>query len=686
VPQRTLREAIALAIEHQRAGRYAQAAEIWPEVVAADPNNGPVLRLFGEALIACGRLAEGADLLRRAIALNPELPVYNTLGHTLLRLGRIDDAIEIFRAATQRNPQDFLGFTNLGTALMLDGRSDEAAVALRTATELNSDDAMSWSTLALALGSSRKFDEGIAAARKAVAVEPQAVSSLLALSALLAGAGELDAAESAARQAFALAPDHPGSAVNLGGVLLDRGAHDAAAELLEKAILLAPDFADAHINLGKLRRELGEIDAAISHYQRAIQLAAANPAAHSALLMALHYRPIDPAALLAAHRDWEQRYAAALTARRQPPGNWLDPGRRLRIGYVSSDFREHPIRYFVQPLIEAHDRRHFEIFCYSGAARHDNVTKQIMEHADHWQEIAGLRDQQFVDLVRDHEIDILIDLALHSGGGRLLAMAAQPAPIQMSYLGYCSTTGMSYIDWRITDDLVDPPGVTASYYTERLLCLPGGFCCYQPPVEAGPIARREDQRITFGSFNNLAKISEQQVLLWCQILQRVEDSRLFIQARGADQMSFQQRLTEMLAANGIRADRVEFHGSQPLADYLQAISHVDIALDTYPFNGHTTTCHCLWMGVPVVSFYGAMPVSRVGLGLLTQLQMTELVASEPARYVDIAVALAYDGERRLGLRRDLRERMRRSPLMDRRRLARELEDGFRTVWARWCDS
>ena len=686
VPQRTLQEAVALAIEHQRAGRYAQAAEIWREVIVVEPSNGRILRLFGEAVIECGQLAQGADLLRRAIALSPELPIYNTLGHALLKLGRINDAIETFQAAVGRNPQDFLGYSNLGTVLLLDGRSDEAAAALRRAAELNSNDAASWSTLALALASCARIDEGIAAAQRAVQLEPESATALQALSSLLSNAGDLEAAERAARQAFGLAPDDPISNLNLGSVLLSRGADDEARPLVEKAVVLSPNYAEAQLLLGNLCCDLGEVDEAIGHYRQAIDAAPTKASLHSALLLPSLYRPIDSAALLKMHRDWERRCTGRFAAMRRPTENRRDPNRRLRIGYVSPDFREHPISYFFRPLIAAHDHQGFEIFCYSGAARHDQMTHRIMQHADRWHDIAALRDEHFIDLVRADEIDILVDLTLHTGGTRLQAMAARPAPIQMSYLGYCSTSGASYIDWRITDAILDPPGMTEAQHTERLLRLPGSFCCYQPPEQMGENAPSEDQPVTFASFNKLAKITDQQVVLWTQILQRVPESRLLIQASGADQASFQRRFTEMLAPNGIRADRVIFSGSQPLADYLQAIARVDVALDTFPFNGHTTTCHCMWMGVPVVSLYGTTPISRVGLSLLTQLRMAELAASEPARYVDIAVELACDSDRRHGMRRDLRERMRRSPLMDNRRLASELETTFRAVWVRWCAS
>jgi protein O-GlcNAc transferase len=680
----TLEQAMGIATGHHRARHLAEAAAIYQQVLAANPNYVPAMNLLAEICVETGNPAQAEALLRRAFALDPKLRAHNTLGHALLSLGKQDEAIEWFAAAIRVREDDTVAWSNLGAAYQLSGRVDEALTAQRRAVALSPDDPSSLCNLAIALRTAGKFDEAVSVARRAVDLAPEWPNALQILGDLLVTLGQLVEADALLRRAIKLAPEDPLNQSNLGILLQRDGKLDAAVESFRSAIRLSPDYPEAHHNLGNTLRELGQIDAAMEHFKTAVALRPNYVEADSAIMLTLHYREIESTKLLEAHQQWEERQTKALKDLRQPHKNSRDPERRLRVGYLSADFRDHPIHYFFGPLIKAHDRDQVEVFCYSDVGAPDGVTARLQTQADVWRDSARWLDAALVERIREDQIDILVDLALHTGGNRLRAMAARPAPVQMSYLGYCSTSGTSFMDYRLTDHVVDPVGVTEAWYTEKLLRLDGGFCCYQPPEMSPAVVSRTDEWITFCSFNNLAKITDEVLGAWCEILRQVPNSRLLIQARGADQASVRSRLSAFFEKHAMTMDRVVLQASERLHPYLATLGASDILLDAYPFNGHTTSCHALWMGVPMVTLTGRMPVSRAGLGLLSMLQLEKLSASNLDEYVSKAVALARSGEELRELQGSLRDRMKQSPLMDAVRFARDIEKAYRQVWGDWC--
>ncbi len=675
---------MAIATEHHRAQRFSEAAAVYQQILAANPNYVPALNLLGEVCVETGNPAQAETLLRRAFALDPQLRAHNTLGHALLSLGKHDDAIETFKTATRVREDDFVAWSNLGAAYQLSGRVDEALTAQRRAVALNPNDPSSVCNLAIALRTAGKFDEAVLMARRAVDLAPEWPNTLQILGDLLVTQGNLVEAEARLRRAIELDPKDPLNQSTMG-ILLQRDGHlDAAVESFRSAIRLSPDYAEAHHNLGNTLRELGQIEAALEHFKRAVALKPNYVEADTAIMLTLHYRPIEAAALLEAHRQWEQRQTVPLMALQRDHRNSRKPQRRLRVGYLSPDFRDHPIHYFFAPLIKAHDREQVEVFCYSDVGAPDAVTARLQTQADVWRDTARMLDAALVERIREDEIDILVDLALHTGGNRLRAMAVRPAPVQISYLGYCSTSGTSFVDYRLTDHVVDPSGLTEMWYTEKLLRLSGGFCCYEPPERAPDVGRRGGDGITFCSFNNLAKITDEVMVAWCEILRQVPHSRLLIQARGADQPSVRDRLSAIFGKNSLTMDRISLNASEGLHRYLATLGASDILLDAYPFNGHTTSCHALWMGVPMVTLTGTVPVSRAGLGLLSMLQLEKLSAGNRREYISKAVTLARSGEELRELQGSLRDRMKQSPLMGTVRFAREIENAYRQVWVKWC--
>jgi predicted O-linked N-acetylglucosamine transferase (SPINDLY family) len=396
----------------------------------------------------------------------------------------------------------------------------------------------------------------------------------------------------------------------------------------------------------------------------------------------------DARELLEESRRWNLQHGEPLRKFIQPHANDRTPDRRLRIGYVSPDFGDHPVGRFLLPLLEQHDRSQLEIFCYSNSPANDRLTARLRAGADQWRNIMGLSDESVAGQIRGDAIDILVDLSGHTSGNRLLVFARKPAPVQVSYLGYPATSGLSAIDYRLTDPLSDPPGATDPFHVETLYRLPHTNWCFEPqasPVLTAPPSTRTGH-LTFGSFSNFAKITPPLLQLWRRILDAVSNSRMVLKNSSLQPASVRERIRIHLNAQGIN-DRVDLLGPQPdYANHLNQYQQMDIALDTFPYNGTTTLCDALWMGVPAITLSGQSHVSRVGLSLLTNIGLPELIAATPDEYVDIAVDLAKDPHRLATLRSTLRDRMTKSPLMDAPKFARDVEAAYRHMWRNWCNS
>jgi predicted O-linked N-acetylglucosamine transferase (SPINDLY family) len=371
---------------------------------------------------------------------------------------------------------------------------------------------------------------------------------------------------------------------------------------------------------------------------------------------------------------------------RIPAGRLSDPERRLKIGYLSGDFRAHAVAYFIRPLLEARDRSAFEVFCYHTLDEEDERTAELRAFAEHWYNVMSLPDGELAAMIRAHEIDILVDLAGLTNGNRVHVIARKPAPVQISYLGYLGTTGIDAIDYRITDARADPPGDADLWHSERLVRLPNSLWCFAPlDAMPAPLPRNDpDARVVFGSFNRLAKVQPEMIQLWGRLLARVPNSEIWFADVPSDESH--DRLVARLAEAGIEKSRIKTWGRLPPEPYWDLIRGADIALDTFPYNGGATTCECLWLGVPVVSRAGAMGFSRSGASILGAIGLPELVAESEDQYLDVAVGLAADRSRLWELRRGLRERMRNSSLMNAAAFLRDLEDAYRDVWRRACDA
>jgi predicted O-linked N-acetylglucosamine transferase (SPINDLY family) len=509
----------------------------------------------------------------------------------------------------------------------------------------------------------------------------------LGIASVLQSQGDLAGAMANCLEALRIDPANAEAHNNLGVSWTHQARQDEAIECFRRAIQLKPDYAHAHGNLAVSLQGLGRLDEAILHHRKAIELEPTAADLHSNYLYALNYHPDHAAAsIFSEHRSWGRRHADPLTALAAPHTNDRTPLRRLRIGYVSPNFMAHAVNFFVEPILTAHDRAGFEVFCYSDAPDADETTDRLRGTADHWRDILRQPDETVAEIVRADRIDILVDLTGHiSGGARMLLFARKPAPIQVTYIGYQNTTGMLAMDYRLTDEYCDPPGVTDALHTEKLVRLPTTFFCYLPyanPLPVNPLPALANGYVTFGSINNFMKITPQVLETWGRLLGGVPRSRLLVRADMTD--SLRQHLFRVFGQHGVGPERLELVNRVPRLEYLELIRRIDVALDPFPFNGHTTTCDCLWQGVPVVTRSGDTYVSRFGGSGLATLGLTDWIARTPDEYIDIASRLAGDLDQLAQLRTTLRERMAASPLLDFPTFTRNLETEYRRMWTRWC--
>ncbi len=582
---------------------------------------------------------------------------------------------------------DFRVDREFSTALELHraGRLAEAEQGYRRILQREPEHADSLHLLGVVALQTGHFGIALDLVQRAIALRPDGAVYRNNLGQILERLERGDDAERAYRAALALDPANAEACNNLGHWLQRCDRLTEAEALLRRAIELDARYAEPRVNLANLQKDCGDLDEAIASYRRAIELRPDLSLLHSNLLLALHYHSdYSPADLAREHAQWAARHVVPLQSSRWPHGNDRNPERRLRVGYVSPDLREHAVARFLLPALAEHDRVAFEVFAYSDSSRVDAVTEEIRSNVESWRDVHGASDEQLAAAVRDDGIDILVDLAAHSAHNRLLVFARKPAPVQVTYLAYCSTTGVDAIDYRLTDEYLDPPSIDETHYTERSVRLPTCYWCYSaPPVAVAPPLERGEGPLAFGCLNNFAKVTDATLDLWVELLRCAPEAILVLYARGD---SHRERVRAALRRAGLGEDRLSFVGWQSMADYLDTYRRIDVALDPFPYAGGTTTCDALWMGVPVVTRTGATAVSRAGSTLLNRVGLRELVAHSGDDYLALAADLLRDGARRAALRRELRGRLERSSVMDATRFTRGLEAAYREMWRNWCTS
>ncbi len=635
------------------------------------------------------RQGRHADVAARAEALwsrHPRsLELAQLLGSSLQMTGRFERAHDVLSQAAGNMPADATTQRLLASVLHRLRRDKEAKAAIDRALELEPGD---FGSLLLASANAISLDDPERArhfAERALALQPGHVDGVRALADAAALAGEHEQAVDLYRRIVEVAPEHADLYVNLGFALTASGRPGDAVAVLERALALRPDDPTAHSNLGTALFRVGETMAALQHHRAACDLAPDRADFHTAYLFCLsHDASIDPRDAFAEHVRIGALIEAPLLGRRQPHANDRDPERRLRIGFVSGDLRAHAVAYLLEPAWRSMRLGVHRVVAYSNFPREDEVSERLRALVDDWHRVDRLDDDALAQRIRDDRIDILVDLSGHTSHNRLPVFAMKPAPVQVSWIGYPGTTGMPSIDYHFVRAVAGSDGPDESMFVEKLVRLRHrGFepAREAPPVNDLPALARGV--VTFGSFNRPGKISDATVEVWSRVLASVPASRMLIAAAGDART--QERLRELFAVHGVDPTRLDFRAKLPLADYLALHHEVDVALDTFPYSGSTTTSHALWMGVPVVILKGDLPQQgQGGAFLLSRLGLQAWCAASADAYVEQAARAAADLPALQQLRQGLRERMASSFAGATEQAAAELDAAWRGIWRRWC--
>jgi protein O-GlcNAc transferase len=715
---------INLARAQRDAGQLSEAIETFRRALELQRDAPEAWSMLSNVLREAGRCEEAADAARAASSRNPWLgEAHLNEGAALHRLGQLGDAIASYWVATTLGSSRGAATTNLSVALAdprCQGATAPAEVALVRRLIAAPDDASTTLRLARVQQQKQRSATAIGCLERAAGHAPSA-ATYLELGELLWGLGQFREAQARLLCAFDCldtdtetyrrlavwlrtqpgfnlggppwlsilnrCPPDPFSLLNLGVALQDRAIPSLATVLYQRAIALEPRTFRSYLNCGLALAAQGLFAEANAMYQRGMNLDPTRSSIVSNRLFSLHFDPrVSPEAIFAEHLEFGERFGVP----RRPAhtfGGRRDPARRLRIGYVSPNLCQHPVAHFLEPVLIEHDARVVEVHCYSDVAQPDAVTARLSGLVPHFVASAGWSDTQLEQRIVSDGIDVLVDLAGHTGHNRLRLFARKPSPIQVSWLGYFDTTGLRAMDYRIADEH-SVPEAAERFFVERVVRLPRSANCFLPPESPEPVEPPWSRRghVTFGCFNNPAKVTRETVAAFGRVLREVAGSRLIFKFAGYNDPVLRPRLLAWLGEEGVSADRVDLWEHSELPHFLACFSQIDIALDPFPYSGETTALHTLWMGVPLVALEGLTLVQRLASRVLRVAGLPEWVARSEDEYVRIAVSLARAPERLAPLRASLRARLKASPLLDHAGVTRELEAAYRKMWQRWCAS
>lgn len=718
----------ALAMAHRGKGdvlvaqqQFQSAQSSYRQALTLEPGAADIHRKLGDVHVALNRPDAALQSYAAALEMDPENAMaHGGMGNVLFRLDRNAQAAASYRSATALPTANAAHYHGLGRSLHALGATAEAESAYRQSIALDASLAAPMLHYADLLRETRRKEPAIAIYQAVLLLEPNNIDALNNLGMALQEDGQLEAALASFRQVALLAPDNPVTHSNIAAALNDMGQREAALESCRRAVKLGPKSTAAHVNLGTCLMEmgrlseavnsfetvvkldphhrrayvnisaalnrLGRIDQAIVHCRKALKINPDWDELHSNLLFYLtHSQDLDTAALFAEHVRYAEHFEAPLRASWPQHTNVRDPERTLRIGFVSADLYNHAVANFVTPMLEhlAHSPR-LEIVAYANSFHNDPVSRHLHGLVSIWRQVEKLTHAELAQLVTSDAIDILIDLSGHTGFNRLPTFARKPAPLQASWMGYPSTTGLRAMDYYLTDRHLAPPGLLDEQFTEKLLFLPASAPFLPspsaPPVSAAPVC--EHGYITFGSFNRASKLSREVISRWSKLMNAIQGSKMVLAGMPGEDIS--NKLRAWFAREGINANRLSFHAHMASVDYLALHRLVDICLDTSPYNGGTTTLHALWMGVPTLTIAGSTLTSRVGATILSHVGLDAFIAQDDADFIQKGVAAAKDISALSALRSSLRERVSQSTMGQPALIADGLEDALRTIWQRWC--
>ena len=713
-----------LAGQHYEAGRMQEAANIYAQILKINPQHTETQYMLGMVFYRSGLYEKADVLVSAALAANtPDAHIYSKARGDIMRgLSRTDEAMACYKKAIDLNPQYPEALNNLASMYLSSGdlvqaelyfskviairpdyvpalynmgliyqktdRRAEAHQLMEKTVSLRPQHAEAWKTLAELLIQSSLFEGAEEAINKSIGIAPS-VGNLLIGSALANKRFDYKVAIEQLEAALRLEPENFDAMKNLGALYGHLEMYEKSCALCEKALLVHPQDSELLNNLGNVYKGFGYLDKSISCYKRAIESDPDDSRIYSNLLLAMIYSAeTSPEEIARVSREYGELIERTVEKRLAPERD-TNPERKLRIGYVSPDFRKHSVNYFFEHVLDHHDRTKFAVYGYSSAPDEDDVTERLKSKFDVWHRIANIKNDDAAALIDEDKIDILIDMAGHTANNKLLVFARKPAPVQVSWLGYPATTGIKTIDYRITDNYAEPTGMTEALNTERLFRLPDIFCCYGVPGKNVPVIEHppfeDNGYITFGCFNTFTKVTDPVLDTWRQVMERVPLSRLLLEIRGIEQQTrFREDVFKRLHAAGLPMDRVILEPWRRENQFV-LYNSIDIALDPFPCAGGTTSMDTLWMGVPFVTLAGRHFVSRMGVTILSNAGLPDLIAQNIEEYVEKAAALATDLPRLRAIRHDLRKKVMESPLMDGRKFTANLENAYRQMWRYWCE-
>jgi len=638
-----------------RTGCLFEAQRIYQRILQSNPAHPDALHLLGVIAHQTGKNDVAIGLIEKALSIRPKFPkAYNNLGAAHVELKQFEQAIDCYRKAVALLPDFSDSYHNMGNAYKELGKLADAVENYQTALTLDFDCADTHYNLGMAYKDMGKLEDAVVSYQNALSINPN----------------------------FAEAHN------NLGVVFRDLGQLDEAVISYQKALTSQAGFVEAHSNLGNALQDIGKLDDALISYRNALSHKPELYKVHSNLLLAEQYQPEQSAEkLFRLHQDWDARHGQHFRASWANYDNAPVANRRLRVGFVSPDLRRHPVGYFVAGFFKDIDDDLIETVVYSGG-QEDDLSDQIKASTSIWRDVRGISDQDLAEMIATDRVDILVDLSGHSAGNRMLVFARKPAPVQVTWAGYVSTTGLKAMDYLLSDRY-STPEEDEKFYSEKIIRMPNGWLCYAPPSyapEIGPPPFVRNGAVTFACFSNPAKINKDVVAVWARILHELKDSTLVIKYKGIDSKSNVERLRCLFDVEGIDQSRLILQGKSPHRELLARYNEVDIALDPFPYSGGLTTYEALWMGVPVITVPGKTFASRHALSHLSTIGLPELIARDKNNYAEIAVALANDTVRLTGLRRDLRTMMVNSPICDGKRFADDFSAVMRDIWTDWCHS
>ncbi|MBL8829238.1 MAG: tetratricopeptide repeat protein [Planctomycetaceae bacterium] len=679
----------ALGIVLQSLKKYDLAVDSYQKALALMPMADTANNL-ANVYVSCGDSTVALELYERAIAMRPDFAsAHYNRANALRDLNHVSAAAMAYRRTLELCPSLWQAACNLGLLLQDTGEVDEAERLFRAAVAQQPNEADPWNNLGALLMQRGQCDQALVTLRQAIAIRPRFAAAWNNLGNLHKSLGQESDSLECYRQAIDIEPNLTGALINLSGLLKSQGDLDGAEQFARQALISTPDSALAYDALGNALIYQGRIYEAIDAYLSSMQINANDPRAHSNYLFALQYRPgVTLEELKNAHSQWNDAHVGHIVRADRWPMIDINPDRPLNIGLVSADLCYHPIGHLLKRFLGCVDRGQGRLFAYSDRVTHDALTLQLRNSCDKWCDSATLNDEQLAQQIERDRIDVLLDLSGHTGGNRLTMFARKPAPLQASWLGYVGSTGVDAIDFVIADDNLVPDHLV-SQYRERVIRLPISSCCYEVPVTApavGPLPAQSHGRITFGSFNNFAKVTPQVIETWGKILKRVPSSRLLMKFRGGQCSSVQRYFRDLFEKCGADQERINIQGASPFGEMLELYNTtIDIGLDPFPYTGGTTTILASYMGVPTITLPGETLASRQSFAVLKALGVEETIVQNLDEYIERAVELSHDQVRLALLRSMLRPRFLESPLANAELLTRNLLASLRAVWREWCE-